>query len=45
MQCDVVKWEDQARLFKVAKEKSPNGGIDVVIANAGIYGPDTLDGL
>ncbi|OAP57926.1 hypothetical protein AYL99_08664 [Fonsecaea erecta] len=45
VQCDVTSWEEQENLFKVAKNKSPNGGIDVVIANAGIYGPDTLDGL
>lgn len=44
VKCDVTSWEDQVSVFKVAKEKSPNGRIDVVIANAGIYGPDALDG-
>lgn len=42
--CDVTSWEDQVELFKFAKAKSPSGGIDVVIANAGVYGPDILDG-
>lgn len=44
VKCDVSSWEDQLNVFRVAKEKSPSGGIDIVIANAGIYGPDTLDG-
>lgn len=45
MKCDVTQWEDQKNLFKVARENSPSGRIDVVIANAGIYGPDALDGM
>ncbi|KAH8695620.1 hypothetical protein BGW36DRAFT_429489 [Talaromyces proteolyticus] len=45
VKCDVSSWHEQVNVFRRAKEKSPNGNIDVVIANAGIYGPDTLDGL
>ncbi|KAK1761629.1 hypothetical protein QBC33DRAFT_582249 [Phialemonium atrogriseum] len=45
VKCDVTNWEEQVNVFKVAREKAPNGRIDVVIANAGIYGPDALDGL
>ncbi|CAK7223818.1 hypothetical protein SEUCBS140593_005360 [Sporothrix eucalyptigena] len=45
VQCDVTSWEQQVEVFRVAREKSPNGRLDVVIANAGIYGPDVLDGL
>ena len=45
VKCDVTSWEDQVEVFRVAREKAPNGRIDVVIANAGIYGPDVLDGL
>ncbi|CAK7233722.1 hypothetical protein SBRCBS47491_008708 [Sporothrix bragantina] len=45
VKCDVTLWEQQVDVFKVAREKAPNGRIDVVIANAGIYGPDVLDGL
>lgn len=41
----MTNWEEQVNVFKIAKEKAPNGKIDVVIANAGIYGPDALDGL
>jgi len=44
VQCDVTNWGDQVNVFKTAKERAPNGRIDVVIANAGIYGPDSLDG-
>lgn len=43
-QCDVTKWEDQVNLFKHAKAKSPNETIDIVIANAAVYGPDALTG-
>ena len=34
--CDVTKWDQQVELFKAAIERSPHGGIDVVVANAGI---------
>lgn len=44
VKCDVTQWQDQVSVFETARKLSPNGGIDIVIANAGIYGPDTLDG-
>lgn len=44
VKCDVSSWDDQVNLFRVAKARAPNGTIDAVIANAGIYGPDTLEG-
>jgi NAD(P)-dependent dehydrogenase (short-subunit alcohol dehydrogenase family) len=34
--CDVTVWEDQVRLFRAAAKASPTGGIDAVVANAGI---------
>ncbi|OIW31331.1 NAD(P)-binding protein [Coniochaeta ligniaria NRRL 30616] len=34
--CDVTVWEDQLRLFRTAAAASPRGGIDAVVANAGI---------
>lgn len=34
--CDVTSWSSQAAFFKQAATLSPHGGIDVVIANAGI---------
>ena len=40
--CDVTKWEDQLALFQKAKSVSPTGNIDIVIANAGISGPDPI---
>ncbi|OAG39277.1 hypothetical protein AYO21_06481 [Fonsecaea monophora] len=40
VKCDVSSWEDQAALFAMAKAKSPNGGIDIVIANAGVFRED-----
>lgn len=33
---DVSDWDSQVALFKAAKDLSPHGGIDCVIANAGI---------
>ncbi|KAH0830955.1 hypothetical protein AYO21_06485 [Fonsecaea monophora] len=38
--CDVTSWDDLVALFETARAKSPNGGIDVVIANAGIFKED-----
>ncbi|RFU28545.1 hypothetical protein B7463_g7791, partial [Scytalidium lignicola] len=40
LKCDVTSWEDQVALFETTKAKSPNGGIDIVIANAGIFKED-----
>jgi NAD(P)-dependent dehydrogenase (short-subunit alcohol dehydrogenase family) len=34
--CDVTAWEDQLGLFQAAVRLSPTGGIDAVVANAGI---------
>lgn len=34
--CDVIKWEDQVSLFKMAARASPTRGIDAVVAGAGI---------
>ena len=45
MKCDATSWDDQVHVFQAARERSPNGGIDIVIANAGIYGPDVLEGM
>ncbi|KAJ4183805.1 hypothetical protein NW759_017054 [Fusarium solani] len=35
-QCDVTDWDSQVAFFKAAAAASPHGGIDVVVANAGI---------
>lgn len=34
--CDVTDWKSQVNLFKEAAAFSPQGGIDIVVANAGI---------
>ncbi|KAK3335475.1 hypothetical protein B0T19DRAFT_9674 [Cercophora scortea] len=34
--CDVTVWEDQVALFKMGVKASPTGGIDAVVAGAGI---------
>ncbi|KAF2093124.1 NAD(P)-binding protein [Rhizodiscina lignyota] len=49
VKCDVRDWQEQVDLFNEALKLSPHKGIDVVVANAGIAGPDplitpTLDG-
>ncbi|KFZ20388.1 hypothetical protein V502_03204 [Pseudogymnoascus sp. VKM F-4520 (FW-2644)] len=45
VQCDVTVWHDQVNAFETAVKRSPNQKIDIVIANAGIAGPDVLEGL
>lgn len=40
--CDVRSWDEQVELFKEAVKLSPHGGIDVVVANAGIAGIEPL---
>lgn len=40
--CDVTDWQSQVNLFKEAVRLSPHGGIDAVIANAGIDGVEPL---
>ncbi|KAK8255412.1 hypothetical protein HDK77DRAFT_460496 [Phyllosticta capitalensis] len=42
VRCDVTKWQDQVKLFKEAVRYSPHGGIDCVVANAGVAGNDIL---
>src|SRR3569833_2874269 len=34
--CDVTDWQSQAAFFRTAARLSPTGGIDAVVANAGI---------
>ncbi|KAH0565606.1 hypothetical protein GP486_000994 [Trichoglossum hirsutum] len=38
--CDVTDWQSQVNFFKDAVKLSPHGGIDTVVANAGIAEPD-----
>ncbi|KAI0995246.1 hypothetical protein K3495_g12936 [Podosphaera aphanis] len=38
VQCDVTNWKSQVALFRAAASLSPHGGIDGVVANAGISG-------
>ncbi|KAF2703319.1 NAD(P)-binding protein [Pleomassaria siparia CBS 279.74] len=40
--CDVTDWQSQVNLFKEAVKLSPHGGIDTVVANAGIAGEDNM---
>ena len=40
---DVTNWDSQVQLFKDAAKLSLHGGIDVVVANAGIAGQDTFE--
>ncbi|KAF2114582.1 hypothetical protein BDV96DRAFT_494839 [Lophiotrema nucula] len=40
--CDVTSWQSQVAFFKQAVALSPHGGIDCVVANAGIAGHDPL---
>ena len=40
VECDVRDWDAQVALFKEAVRLSPHGGIDVVVANAGIAVPE-----
>ena len=49
--CDVTDWQSQVQFFKDAINVSPHGGIDTVVANAGISDsnfafetPESLDG-
>jgi NAD(P)-dependent dehydrogenase (short-subunit alcohol dehydrogenase family) len=39
--CDVTDWQSQVNLFKEAVRLSPHGGIDTVVANAGIAKGDS----
>jgi NAD(P)-dependent dehydrogenase (short-subunit alcohol dehydrogenase family) len=40
--CDVRDWQSQVDLFKEAVKLSPHGGIDCVVANAGVAGIEPL---
>ena len=42
VQCDVTDWQSQVNLFKETARLSPHGGIDTVVANAGIAREDPL---
>ncbi|KAL5113264.1 hypothetical protein ACEQ8H_008870 [Pleosporales sp. CAS-2024a] len=42
VECDVADWQSQVNLFKEAVRLSPHGGLDTVVANAGIAGDDAL---
>lgn len=41
--CNVTSWQSQVDFFKRAVALSPHGGIDVVVANAGIAGQDNFE--
>jgi len=41
--CDVLQWTDQFALFKSAISASPSKRIDIVLANAGIFGQIDTD--
>lgn len=41
--CDVTDWQSQVSFFKEAIRLSPHGGIDTVVANAGISGSGNLE--
>lgn len=43
VQCDVTNWQSQVSFFKEAIRLSPHGGIDTVVANAGIVGHEKLE--
>lgn len=43
VQCDVTDWQSQVSFFKEAIRLSPHGGIDTVVANAGIVGHEKLE--
>jgi NAD(P)-dependent dehydrogenase (short-subunit alcohol dehydrogenase family) len=40
IKCDVKNWDEQVAMFKRAVELSPHGGIDIVVANAGVAGTE-----
>ena len=42
--CDVTRWEDQLALFQAAARTSPTGGIDAVVASAGVVEKQTFPG-
>ena len=42
VKCNVTIWADQLAVFKTAISSSSSGKIDIVIANAGISGGDSV---
>jgi NAD(P)-dependent dehydrogenase (short-subunit alcohol dehydrogenase family) len=42
VKCDVCSWDSQLAMFKAARVSSPEQSIDIVVANAGITGPDPV---
>jgi NAD(P)-dependent dehydrogenase (short-subunit alcohol dehydrogenase family) len=42
VKCDTRDWDEQVDLFKKAKTSSPAKSVDIVIANAGVSGPDEI---
>jgi NAD(P)-dependent dehydrogenase (short-subunit alcohol dehydrogenase family) len=42
VQCDVREWKEQIAVFRAAIENSPHKSIDIVVANAGIAGSDSI---
>lgn len=42
VKCDTRDWDEQVNMFKMAKVNSPAKSCDIVIANAGISGPDEI---
>jgi hypothetical protein len=45
VKCDTRVWEDQVEMFKQAMANSPAKSCDIVVANAGVTGPDPLFSL
>ncbi|KAF9884510.1 hypothetical protein FE257_001698 [Aspergillus nanangensis] len=45
VKCDVTVWAEQQTVFETAAQRSSTGKIDIVIANAGVAGPDIFTGL
>lgn len=42
VRCDTRDWDQQVMMFKKAKANSPAKSCDIVIANAGVSGPDEI---
>ncbi len=42
VKCNVTLWEDQVAVFKAAVANSPHKSCDIVVANAGVSGPDDV---
>lgn len=43
LHCNVTDWQSQVQFFKEAVKLSPHGGIDIVVANAGVAGVDDFE--